>query len=500
MDSWYRSTRGAKEIVKSSAAILRGLASDGGLYVPDQIPGLGRSMKDYAQMDYRAVAKHILSLFLTDYTEEELEACVSSAYDEKFDTPAISPITCANGDYFLELYHGPTMAFKDMALSILPYLMVLASKKNNENKKTVILTATSGDTGKAALEGFKDVKGTEIIVFYPKHGVSPIQEKQMISQQGKNVHVIGIEGNFDDAQSGVKAMFTNSALKKEMADKGYVFSSANSINIGRLIPQIAYYVYAYAQMLKAGDIGNGYKINICVPTGNFGNILAAYYASFMGLPVKKLICASNSNRVLYDFFRTGIYDKNRPFILTESPSMDILLSSNLERLIYHIGGDNSDKNVALMAALGREGRYEISHDMKSRIEQFHGGYADEEDCAEAIKSLFKESDYLIDTHTSVAYAVHQKYMKKTGDDTATLIASTASPYKFTSAVLNALEGRDMSERSRTANDFELARRLSKITGTVLPVQLEELENAKILHDTVCSIENMEAEVRKILGI
>ena len=496
----YRSTRGDKEIVKSSRAILRGLAPDGGLYVPDYLPRFTRPWREFSRMDYHEIAFEVMRMLLTDFTDDELLYCIDNAYDEKFDAPDIAPITCADGDYFLELWHGKTLAFKDMALSILPYLMTTAAKKNREDHEIVILTATSGDTGKAALEGFADVKGTKIIVFYPKHGVSPVQEKQMVTQQGSNVHVVGIEGNFDDAQNGVKALFTDASLRGRMEERGYRFSSANSINIGRLVPQIAYYVYAYAKLLKENEIGDGYAINICVPTGNFGNILAAYYATRMGLPVKKLLCASNSNRVLFDFFRTGTYDKNRDFLLTGSPSMDILISSNLERLIYHIAGDDTDRNLGLMKQLSREGRYAISRDMEAQLDQFYGGYASEAECEGAIRRLFEKTGYLVDTHTSVGYAVHRRYKNETGDDTATVIASTASPYKFTRYVVNALNGRPFKDESDKSDDFALAAKLSEMTGTKVPEQVLQLEHAPVLHDHVCDLDGMKAEVKRFLDL
>ena len=341
MELMYASTRDANEKVTASQAILKGLANDGGLYVPTEIPSLDVSMEELSKMTYQETAYEVLKLFLTDYTEEELKNCINAAYDSKFDTEEIAPLVDADGAYYLELFHGPTIAFKDMALSILPHLLITAARKNNVNNDIVILTATSGDTGKAALAGFADVKGTKIIVFYPKNGVSPVQEKQMVTQKGDNTFVVGIHGNFDQAQTGVKKMFSDTELAKEMDAAGYQFSSANSINIGRLVPQIAYYVYAYAKLYANGVIAKDEKINIVVPTGNFGNILAAFYAKNMGIPVAKLICASNENKVLYDFFSTGTYDKNREFMLTSSPSMDILISSNLERLIYRIAGEDA---------------------------------------------------------------------------------------------------------------------------------------------------------------
>ncbi len=368
MSLLYRSTRSADVKVTASQAILKGLAADGGLYVPESIPALDVSLEELAGMDYREVAYEVMKLFITDFTEEELKNCINKAYDSKFDTDEIAPLVNADGAYFLELFHGATIAFKDMALSILPHLLTTSARKNNIKNDIVILTATSGDTGKAALAGFADVKGTKIIVFYPKHGVSPIQEKQMVTQKGDNTYVVGIEGNFDDAQTGVKTMFGDSELAKELDANGFQFSSANSINIGRLVPQVVYYVYAYTRLLANNEIKNGDRINVVVPTGNFGNILAAYYAKNMGLPIAKLICASNENKVLFDFFKTGTYDRNREFVLTSSPSMDILISSNLERLIYRIAGDDANTNKELMDSLKKDGRYTITDDMRAKLE------------------------------------------------------------------------------------------------------------------------------------
>ena len=358
MDLIYKSTRDNKVAVTASQAILKGLSEDGGLFMPAQIPELDLSMKDMVNMSYQEIAYEVMKLFLTDFTEEELKNCIRCAYDEKFDTEEIAPLAKVEDAYYLELFHGATIAFKDMALSILPHLMTTAAKKNHVEHEIVILTATSGDTGKAALAGFADVPGTKIIVFYPKNGVSPIQEKQMVTQKGDNTFVVGIHGNFDDAQSGVKAIFSDRALEARMAEAGFQFSSANSINIGRLVPQVVYYVYAYVKLLENGELSEGEPLNVVVPTGNFGNILAAYLAKGIGVPLAKLICASNENKVLYDFFQTGTYDKNRPFVLTSSPSMDILISSNLERLIYEIAGEDAEAVRSLMAQLSCEGRYE----------------------------------------------------------------------------------------------------------------------------------------------
>ena len=472
-----------------------GLADEGGLFVPMQIPALDVSLEQLATMSYQQVAYEVMKLYLTDFTREELEACITKAYDSKFDTEAIAPLTEAGDAYYLELYHGATIAFKDMALSILPHLLTTSAKKNHVRNEIVILTATSGDTGKAALAGFADVEGTRIVVFYPKNGVSPIQEKQMVTQKGKNTHVVGIHGNFDDAQTGVKNIFGDSAFAKELDAAGFQFSSANSINIGRLVPQIVYYVYSYAMLLGQEHIKNGEKINVVVPTGNFGNILAAYYAKNMGVPINKLICASNDNKVLFDFFSTGKYDRNREFILTSSPSMDILISSNLERLIYRICGDDAQKNAALMNALKEKGEYEITPEMREKLTDFVGGYASEEECFAMIKALYDEFGYVIDTHTAVAAAAYKKYRKETNDQTKTIIASTASPYKFTRSVMKAID-----RKYDSMEDFALVDELSKLSNTSVPKAIEEIRTAPVLHDTVCEKDEMKEVVKKFLGI
>lgn len=495
MSLFYRSTRDDSVKVTASQAILKGLAPDGGLFVPEKIPALDRSLEELSAMSYREVAYEVMKLMLDDFTEEELKACIDKAYDEKFDTDVIAPLVKADGAYYLELFHGATIAFKDMALSILPHLLITSAKKNDVHNEIVILTATSGDTGKAALAGFADVKGTRIIVFYPKNGVSPIQEKQMITQKGDNTYVIGIKGNFDDAQTGVKKIFGDKDLEREMDAAGFQFSSANSINIGRLVPQIVYYVYAYTRLLADGEVKAGNKINVVVPTGNFGNILAAFYAKNMGLPINKLICASNENKVLYDFFSTGEYDRNRDFVLTTSPSMDILISSNLERLIYRIAGNSAEKNSQLMKSLRETGKYEITPEMKAQLSDFYGNYATEEEDAAAIKRLYEDTGYVIDTHTAVAATVYEKYKKDTGDDTVTVIASTASPYKFTRSVMNAIDSKYDS-----MSDFELVDELRKLSNVAVPKAIEEIRTAPVLHDTVCEVDEMSASVKKILGI
>ncbi|WP_026651706.1 threonine synthase [Butyrivibrio proteoclasticus] len=491
----YSSTRGALDKVKASEAILKGLAKDGGLFVPDHIPSLEKSLREISELSYQETAYEVMKLLLTDFTEEELRYCIEHAYDSKFDTKEIAPLAECGGAYYLELYHGATIAFKDMALSILPYLMTTAAKKNNVKNEIVILTATSGDTGKAALAGFADVKGTKIIVFYPKNGVSPIQERQMVTQTGDNTCVIGIEGNFDDAQTGVKKIFTDERICKELDANGFQFSSANSINIGRLVPQIVYYVYSYAKLLKEGRISDGDAINVVVPTGNFGNILAAYYAKQMGVNIAKLICASNSNKVLFDFFKSGTYDRNREFVLTSSPSMDILISSNLERLIYHIAGDDAGTDASLMKELNESGKYDITDAMKEKLSDFYGGYATEEETFAAIKDAFENYGYLMDTHTAVASSVYKKYVKETGDNTVTVIASTASPYKFTRSVMTALSHNDDSK-----DDFELAEKLCELSKVDIPEAVTSIRTAKVLHDKVVAKTDMEKAVKEFLKI
>lgn len=495
MEVLYGSTRGKGGKVMASQAILQGLAPDGGLFVPDHIPALDRNIEEIAKMDYRQTAYEVMKLFLTDFTEAELKNCIDRAYDSKFDTEEIVPLAEAAGAYYLELFHGPTIAFKDMALSILPHLMTTSARKNNVKNKIVILTATSGDTGKAALAGFADVEGTGIIVFYPKNGVSPIQERQMVTQKGENVLVVGIHGNFDDAQSGVKKLFADRELAAEMEKNGYQFSSANSINIGRLVPQICYYVYAYGTLLGEGKIARGEVVNVVVPTGNFGNILAAFYAKKMGLPIGKLICASNENKVLFDFFRTGTYDRNREFVLTASPSMDILISSNLERLIYRIAGNDSGETAELMGALNGAGKYEITEDMKSALGDFYGNYATEAETEAEIRRLYEEWGYVIDTHTAVASAVYRKYRKETGDRTRTMIASTASPYKFAGSVMKAMGGAYEGEGVFTPVDA-----LNRVSGVEIPGAVEELRTAPVLHERQCEAGEMKDVVRGFLGL
>ena len=493
MEVLYRSTRGNEESVSASKAILEGLASDGGLFVPQALPSFDKTLDEFAQMDYRQTAYEVMKLLLTDFTEEELRYCIDKAYDGKFDTEAIAPLAEVKNAWYLELFHGSTIAFKDMALSILPHLMTTAARKNQVKNDIVILTATSGDTGKAALAGFADVPGTRIVVFYPKNGVSPIQEKQMVTQKGANTHVIGIKGNFDDAQTGVKKMFGDKELAAQMDKAGYQFSSANSINIGRLVPQVVYYVYAYAKLLANGEIAKDEKVNVVVPTGNFGNILAAYFAKQMGVPFGKLICASNDNKVLYDFFKTGVYDKNRPFILTSSPSMDILISSNLERLIYLSTGCDAEETRKRMEELSKDGKYSVTDEMRARMADFVGGYADQAANAAEIKRLYDETGYMIDTHTGVASCVYHNYVKETGDTKKTVIASTASPYKFSRSVMEAIFG---SEEGK--GEFELIDEMEKASGVKIPQAIEEIRKAEIRHNRQCKPEEMEKTVSEIL--
>ena len=496
MDLLYSSTRNGEEKVTASKAILKGLADDGGLFVPESIPKLDVTIEELAKMSYQETAYAVMKLFFTDFTEEELKNCINKAYDSKFDTDEIAPLVEADGASYLELFHGATIAFKDMALSILPHLLTTAAKKNQVNNEIVILTATSGDTGKAALAGFADVEGTKIVVFYPKDGVSPIQKQQMVTQKGDNTYVVGINGNFDQAQTGVKKMFSDKELAKELDAAGYQFSSANSINIGRFIPQITYYVYAYAKLYANGKIAKDEKINIVVPTGNFGNILSAFYAKNMGLPVAKLICASNENKVLYDFFETGKYDKNREFILTSSPSMDILISSNLERLIYWAAGNDAKKNVEFMTALTKEGVYEITPQMQEKLKDFYGNYASEEETAEAIRTLYEKTGYILDTHTAVAASVYGKYKAETKDEqTATVIASTASPFKFSRSVMDAID-----PKYDAMEEFELIDELSKIGNVKIPNAIEEIRNAPVRHKATCEVDEMPRVVKEFLGM
>ena len=491
----YSSTRGGEKGLTASQAILKGLAGDGGLFMPEVIPSFDFDLETLVGKPYQEVAWQVMKLLLTDFTEEELRYCIDHAYDEKFDTEEIAPLVRADGAYYLELFHGKTIAFKDMALSILPYLMTTAAKKNGVTNKIEILTATSGDTGKAAMAGFADVPGTGIIVFFPKGGVSRFQELQMITQKGDNTGVVSIHGNFDDAQTGVKNIFRDKAFEERLAEHGIQLSSANSINIGRLVPQIVYYVYAWLKLRENGEIAEKEAVNFCVPTGNFGNILSAYLAKKMGLPVKKLICASNDNKVLYDFFTTGTYDRNREFILTTSPSMDILISSNLERLIYLSAGEDAAADRVLMRMLSSGGKYSITEEMKKKIADFAGGSADQEAVAARIRDLYEKTGYIIDTHTGVASAVYEQYKQETGDTTKTVIASTASPFKFSRAVMGAIVG-DLGDM----DDWAVIDLLKEKAGIPIPPAVEEIRNAEIRHKNECDPGEMEETVAKLLGL
>ncbi len=488
----YKSTRGSIYTKTAPEAIIAGLAEDKGLYVPDSFPQLPFKIEDMQGKTYKEIAFQVMKAFFPDYTDTEMKHCVDGAYDGKFEAEDVVPLVDAADTHFLELYHGRTAAFKDMALSILPYLLTTAIKKEKEDHKICILTATSGDTGKAALEGFADVEGTEIIVFYPNEGVSEVQERQMVSQEGVNTHVFAINGNFDNAQSGVKAIFNDDKIAEELAAKGVKLSSANSINIGRLVPQVAYYVYAYIKLVERGAIKNGEPMNVVVPTGNFGNILAAYYAYKMGIPVNRFICASNENKVLTDFINTGVYDIRREFHLTNSPSMDILISSNLERLLYHLSGDDGEQIKALMEDLDGKKVYEVSDKIKEGLKVFYGGFATVEETNETIGKVYKEAGYLMDTHTAVAYKVYEDYKNATGDKIPAVIASTASPYKFADSVAKAIG------LAECKDGFEYVREVNEATGVPVPSGLKDLDKKPVLHTGVLDIDQMAQAVKDCL--
>jgi threonine synthase len=489
----YTSTRQNVEQITATSAILQGISTDGGLFVPKDFPKMDFTLEEMSSLSYGELAYRVMCLFFDDISKEDLEHCIKHAYNDKFDTAEIAPLKVTNQANFLELFHGPTLAFKDMALSILPYLMLASKRAQNETKETVILTATSGDTGKAALEGFADVEGTRIIVFFPEEGVSDIQKRQMTTQVGKNTLVVGINGNFDDAQTGVKEIFADDALANDLDQKGYAFSSANSINIGRLVPQVVYYFYAYGQLVKKGKLSLGEAMNVVVPTGNFGNILAAYYAKEMGLPIQKFICASNKNKVLYDFFETGKYDRNRDFHVTNSPSMDILISSNLERFLYHMSEQNTEVISQLMQDLKTKGSYEVTPAMKENMKAFYGGYADDALTSETIKKVYEEEGYLMDTHTAVAYAVYETYKKDTKDETPAVIVSTASPYKFTGSVMGALDKKYEQE-----DDFKLVEKMQTLIGGDIPKGIEGIDQRPINHNKTCEVSEMKDVVKGFL--
>ena len=494
----YHSTRNEKQTVTAAQAISQGISPEGGLFVPENLPKLDAgTLSALAEKSYVERAEYILGKFLTDFTEEEIAYCAGSAYtDKKFDTDRIAELkkVCGN-TYMLELWHGPTCAFKDMALQILPYLLTVSAKKAAKDKKIVILVATSGDTGKAALEGFKDVPGTQMLVFYPEDGVSNMQKRQMITQEGDNVAVCAIKGNFDDAQTGVKQIFTDPKVVEKLEQNGMMFSSANSINWGRLLPQIIYYVSSYCELLKAGEISMGEKLNVVVPTGNFGNILAAYYAKKMGVPLGKLICASNANNVLTDFIRTGTYDRNRPFHATISPSMDILISSNLERLLYDLSGCSEERIRGWFDSLAKEGKYTVDADVKAGLaEQFYAGCCTDEETKQTIQAVFENCSYLCDTHTAVAVKVAEDYRRETGDQTKTIIASTASPYKFAGHVLSAISS-EVPE-----DDYQQLEALEKVSGMKAPAPLVQLKDKAVRFTGSIDKSQMEQTVLEMLGL
>ena len=496
---FYNSTRNSSVKVSSAEAITQGISAEGGLFVPESIPEITfDDIKKIGEMKYADRAAFVFSKFLTDFTEAEIHYCTDNAYSTKnFESDSIAEIAhLFDGTYMLELWHGPTCAFKDMAFQILPYFLTTSVKKINLDKKIVILVATSGDTGKAALEGFKDVEGTSILVFYPEDGVSPMQKRQMKTQEGSNVGVCALKGNFDDCQTGVKKIFTDADVKKQLDDNGMMFSSANSINWGRLVPQIVYYISSYAELVKDGEITLGEKVNIVVPTGNFGNILAAYYAKHMGIPVNKLICASNINNVLTDFINTGVYDRNRHFYPTVSPSMDILISSNLERLLYIMTGKNDTLISEWFGKLSAEGKYEVSDDVKAKLsEEFCAGFCDDEQTKATIHEIYEKYSYTCDTHTAVAVKVYEDYKKSTGDATKTIIASTASPYKFSAAVLEAIEG-----KTSDISEYEKVDRIAELSDIPVPSALADLKNKPERFNDVIDKNDQKAYVLKTLGI
>ncbi len=483
----YKSTRDENVNVESSQAILQGISEDGGLFIPKNFPKI--NLNSLIDLSYQDLAIEIFRLFLTDFTEEEIKSSSYSAYDDKFEDKSIAPVKYLEDCSILELFHGSTLAFKDMALSVLPYLMKKAAIRKGIKDEIVILTATSGDTGKAALEGFSDVEGTKIVVFYPSTGISDIQKHQMTTQEGKNTYVYGIEGNFDDAQSAVKEIFTDKNLKEKLKANGYVFSSANSINIGRLVPQIVYYVYAYLNHVKNNKVNMGESINVVVPTGNFGNILAARYAKEIGVPINKFICASNENHVLTDFINTGIYDLDREFKVTNSPSMDILISSNLERFLALIGNNTKE----YMESLKTNKKYTLNDEEKEKLKDFYGGYTSEKETLDEISKTYNKENYVLDTHTAVARKVYRDYVEKSNDKTPTMIVATASPYKFTRSVIEAI---DKSELQK--NDFELIDVLYNKTKVAIPKGIEGLEDKKVRHKGVIKKSAIKSTIEEIL--
>lgn len=497
----YKCTRNRKEPISAAQAIVQGISEDGGLFVPASLPSYTeKDLTELSKLGYIQRAAHLLKDFLPEFTEQEILECVEGAYSSEKFTPAPAPLVRlpGTGISFLELWHGPTCAFKDMALQLLPHLLTRSLKKTNCDKTAVILVATSGDTGKAALEGFRDVDGTKMLVFYPEKGVSPMQKRQMNTQEGNNVAVCAIEGNFDDAQTGVKQIFTNADIKQELDENGMLFSSANSINWGRLLPQIVYYFSAYCDAVEQGMAKIGEPINVVVPTGNFGNILAAYYAKKMGVPIKKLICASNSNNVLTEFLSTGIYDRNRKFYTTISPSMDILVSSNLERLLFELTGGDADVVSGWMKELNATGRYQVTDELTQSIRDlFFSGFCDDERTRGVIAETFQNKNYLCDPHTAVAVDVYQQYVSATGDsDTPAVIVSTASPYKFADSVLEAVA----PEGAQSEDDFAQIKRLSDLTGTEIPAPIAELQSKQVRFQNTCQVTEMPKVVLQMAGL
>lgn len=493
----YLSTRDKTLRLSAAQAIAQGLSTDGGLMTPVVLPKLCQNaLESMKEMSYQQRAVYVMNTYLENFSASELSGFASKAYGpEKFDTPAVAPIRQVDGNtYCLELWHGPTCAFKDMALQMLPHLLSASLVKNAEEKTVCILVATSGDTGKAALEGFKDVDKTRILVFYPKDGVSDIQQLQMNTQEGDNVGVCSVVGNFDDAQTGVKKLFSDEELRAELAQRGYFLSSANSINWGRVLPQIVYYISAYCDLLRDGAIQNGDAVNVCVPTGNFGNILAAYYAKQMGVPIGKLICASNSNNVLTDFLKTGTYDRNRQFYTTMSPSMDILISSNLERLLFDLSGQDDELVRGYMSELAAEGKYTVSSVIRRKIESlFAAGFCDDEQTQKVIGKMWSDHNYLIDPHTAVAFDVLDQYRKETADETATIVVSTASPFKFCDSVLGALGVKEF------AVGTDILDQLENLTGVSTPAPLAALKSKTVRFQDNVTKEHMVDKVMEMLN-
>lgn len=499
MNSMYESTRSINITSTASKAVLHGIAPDGGLFVMRDLDQLKIDLKELLQMSYMQMAEHVLGMLLPDYPKEVMNECVKKAYTDKFDTDEVTPVKYVGDNAILELFHGPTCAFKDVALQMLPRLVVASKKLNNDPSQTVILTATSGDTGKAALEGFKNVDGTKIIVFYPSEGVSAVQKAQMTTQEGNNTYVSGINGNFDDAQTGVKLLFADKSMQNKLSENNMNFSSANSINIGRLAPQVVYYFYAYKKLVEDNKIKFGDKVNFAVPTGNFGDILAGRYAKMLGLPVNKLICASNENNVLYDFINTGVYNRKRELAKTISPSMDILVSSNLERLLYYVSGKDNDIVASLMESLKTKGEYTIPEFMLKEIQnEFYAGYANDTESKTTIKEYYEKNSYLADTHTAVALKVTDEYKKITGDTTATVVLSTASPYKFSNSVFAAVYGE--AEAEKLGNEYDIMQALSDKTGVEIPESLKVLKNKQVIHTSVKNKDEMPDFVLRSLEI